>query len=118
LGGADLGGADLGGANGVATRDECIARLDAIREHICVHGDQLKMDNWHGSGWNAELGPQHACETSHCLAGWAQALCADEGIRKLDPVTAGVRLIPLAAGRFWDGDEQTKEWLEKREYAK
>jgi hypothetical protein len=118
LGGADLGGAYLRGANGVATRDECIARLDAIREHICVHGDQLKMDNWHGSGWNAELGPQHACETSHCLAGWAQALCADEGIRKLDPVTAGVRLIPLAAGRFWDGDEQTKEWLEKREYAK
>jgi hypothetical protein len=115
---ADLSGADLSGADGIATREECIARLDEIREHICVHGDQLKMDNWHGTGWNAKVGPEHACETSHCLAGWAQALCADESIRKLDPTTAGVRLIPLAAGRFWDSDETTKEWLEKREYAK
>jgi uncharacterized protein YjbI with pentapeptide repeats len=114
---ADLSGANLSGAGGVATREECIARLDEIREHICVHGDQLEMCNWHGSGWHADMGPEHACQTSHCLAGWAQALCPDKETRSLDPVTAGVRLIPLAASRFWDFDESTKEWLEKREYA-
>ena len=114
---ADLRGANLRGAAGVASRDECIARLDEIREHVVEHGDQLNMLSWHGDGWSSDLGPDHACKTSHCLAGWAQALCPDASIRKLDPVDAGVKLIPLAAGRFWDGDKETYEWLKNREYA-
>ena len=130
--GADLRGADLRGADlrvaklrfailrcaeGIATREECIARLDEIRTHIIEHGDKLEMGKWHGEGWSADCGPEHACKTSHCLVGWAQALCPDKAIRELDPITAGVRLIPLAAGRFWGDDATTRAWLENREYA-
>jgi hypothetical protein len=127
LSGADLSGADLSGAylcganlseaNGVATKDECIAHLDEIREHVCMHNDQLNMRLWHGEKWSPETKPEHACQTAHCLAGWAQALCPDASMRALDPITAGVRLIPLAAGRFWDTDASVKEWLERRLYA-
>jgi hypothetical protein len=76
------------------------------------------MNNWHGTGWSPECGPEHACETAHCLAGWAQALCPDKSIRMLDPTTAGVRLIPLAAPRFYDTDDCVYQWLKNREYAK
>jgi hypothetical protein len=36
----------------------------------------------------------------------------------LDPTTAGVRLIPLAAPRFYDTDDCVYGWLKNREYAK
>ncbi|MCI0541141.1 MAG: pentapeptide repeat-containing protein [Verrucomicrobiales bacterium] len=115
--GADLSGARLSDTKGTTTNEESIARLDEIREHVIVHGDELKMGAWHGTGWDPDCEPEHACKTSHCLAGWAQALCPDKSIRELDPITAGVRLIPLAAGRFWGDAENTKKWLESRAYA-
>ena len=118
LSGADLGDADLRGAKHVATREECIVRLDEIRTHVIDHGDKLRMDTWHDGAWTAECEPQHACQTAHCLAGWAQALCPDKAMRELDPVTAGVRLIPLAAPLFWSTDSRVKQWLADREYAK
>lgn len=118
LSGAYLRGANLSRAEGVATREECIARLDEIRTHIIEHGDPLAMSSWHDDEWSAETEPVHACQTSHCLAGWAQALCPDKKIRQLDPVQAGVLLIPLAAPMFWSEDSVAKKWLEDREYAK
>lgn len=117
LSGANLSGADLTDARGVATREECVAMLDEIRVHVIEHGDRLYMSSWHGSDWSPSVSPEHACETSHCLAGWAQALSPDPEVRRLDPVTAGVRLIPLAAPRFWDDDPDALSWLRDREYA-
>lgn len=117
FGGADLRKADLRDVTGIATREECIARLDEIRAHVIEHNDRLDMTCWHASAWSPTTEPAHACETAHCLAGWAQALSHDASIRQLHPTTAGVRLIPLAAGMFWETDERVRDWLTDREYA-
>ena len=117
LKGADLRRADLEGAKGVASREDSIKRLDEIREHIIEHGDLLDMSKWHGYGWDSTTSVAHACDTAHCLAGWSQALSDDPEIRRLSALEAGVRLIPLAVGKFWDYDESVMSWLKNREYA-
>lgn len=115
---AVLRGAVLSRAVGVATKQECITRLGEIREHIVEHGDLLDMQMWHGNGWDHSKPPEeHACQTAHCLAGWVQALHPDAFVRAMNPVDAGVKLIPLAAPLFWSDNNTVMEWLRDRKYA-
>jgi hypothetical protein len=76
------------------------------------------MGHWHGEDWTPETQPVHACQTTHCLAGWAQALHPDAFVRALDPVDAGVKLIPLAVPLFWSSNDVVLNWLRNRTYAK
>jgi len=72
--------------------------LEEIRTHAIVPGC-LDMSTW------------HTCETTHCLAGWAQVIAGD---MKKDAEEEGRRLIPSAAFLFFDKDNLVRAWLETR----
>jgi hypothetical protein len=73
---------------------EILARLD--------DGGELKMNTW------------HTCETTHCLAGWAQTLrqkiC---GSREDQTYEAGVRLLPSLAQYFFADNKTALKALKK-----
>ena len=100
---------------------EEIMRLDEIRKIVLEKPKRLKMDSWHSGNWTHEHTPEeeHECNSAHCMAGFAQALCDDPAIRKMHPEAAGRKLLPVAyaMGMFSASDAAAFEWLEKREYA-
>jgi len=124
LRGAYLRGAYLGGAKGLpipfASKEESTATLDRIREIVLAEPERLTMDKWHGSEWKASKVPEKPgqCGTTHCLAGWAQALSTDVAVRKLDPQFAGMLLIPTATHMFFSSNDAALRFLRDREYAK
>ena len=103
LTGADLSGADLSGAVGIATEAEEAATWAAVREAVRADRASLRMAGWHGNGWSPDADPG-GCGTTHCLAGWAQALSEDPEIRRLAPAVAGSRLLPRHARLFLASD--------------
>jgi hypothetical protein len=100
---------------------EEIMRLDEIRKIALAKPKRLQMNGWHSDKWTPEHTPEeeHECNSAHCMAGFAQALCDDPAIRKMDPESAGRKLLPVtyAMGKFFVSDAEAFEWLEKREYA-
>jgi len=79
------------------------AILDRVREIVAGQPESLDMGSWHG------------CETTHCLAGWAQHLSGEEG----DAEEIGRRLLPKTAAMpgFYCSTEVARAWLESRGYA-
>lgn len=119
LAGADLTGADLTGAKGVATAEESDALLAQIADIVLARPERLEMNCWHGPAWDWTHTPQeaHTCGTTHCLAGWAQALCSVGAIRRMDPLQAGVMLIPTAAHLFYASNEAALAFLRGKQRA-
>jgi hypothetical protein len=104
---ADLTGADLTGADmpdGFASRESAVAMLDQIREMVVAHPETLDMAQWH-------------CGTSHCLAGYAQAISEDPVIRRMHPSDAGIRLIWPASHMFYADNVAAFDFLRDRKYA-
>ena len=117
LSGANLMGANLSGAIGdFATAEESDSRLAEIAEIVLANPERLAMGGWHGEGWDATHTPEeeHSCKTAHCMAGWAQALCLEPVIRRMDPVRAGLMLIPTAAHMFYASNEDAIEFLKTK----
>jgi hypothetical protein len=106
LDGANLTGANLARAKGLPSREDAIALLDEIREVVVADQDKLHMQTWHEDGSRP-----HDCGTTHCLAGWAQAL------RKLDSPKAGVRAIWPASHMVYASDADALEFMRERRYA-
>ena len=117
LSGANLSGATLRGANlsdanlrdadlsivaGFATRESAVTLLDKIRAIVIdpAKPEALNMRDW------------HTCETTHCLAGWAQHLSGQPG----DTQTVGTALIWPAAHMFFASNAKVREFLERRLY--
>ena len=107
LRGANLNGADLSDANlsvvaGFATRESAVTLLDKIRAIVLdpAKPEALNMHDW------------HTCETTHCLAGWAQHLSGQPG----DTQTVGTALIWPAAHMFFASNAEVREFLERRLY--
>ena len=107
LGGANLRDADLRDATlsivaGFATRESAVTLLDKIRAIVIdpAKPEALNMHDW------------HACETTHCLAGWAQHLSGQPG----DTQTVGTALIWPAAHMFFASNAKVREFLERRLY--
>ena len=112
LRGADLSGATLSGADlrdatlsivaGFATRESAVTLLDKIRAIVIdpAKPEALNMRDW------------HTCETTHCLAGWAQHLSGQPG----DTQTVGTALIWPAAHMFFASNAKVREFLERRLY--
>jgi hypothetical protein len=104
LGGANLSGAELRGVKGL----ERFAIPDLPRrvaEAVLKEGHALKMDLW------------HACETSHCLAGWAVHLAGPAGYALESIVgtpTAGAMLMPSAAHLFYASHDEGLAWLKEQ----
>lgn len=119
---ADLGWADLRWAIGdFATPEESDAMLREIAKIVLEKPERLAMGGWHGLKWDATHTPEEerSCGTAHCLAGWAQALCPLPLLRRMDPVRAGIMLIPTAAHMFYKTNEEALEFLKtKRRAAK
>lgn len=90
--------------------------LREIAAIVLSKPERLKMSNWHGEKWDASHTPEeeHSCGTAHCLAGWAQALCPLPLVRRMDPVQAGIMLIPTAAHMFYATNEQALEFLKSK----
>jgi hypothetical protein len=65
------------------------------------------MHNWHGIGWDP--GKPGTCGTTHCLAGWAQALCTEPILRRMDPPQVGAMLMPRHAHLFHATNETVME---------
>ena len=93
----------LSRAGGIATKAEEAATWAAVREAVCADRASLYMAGWHGDDWLPDAAPG-GCGTTHCLAGWAQALSPDPEIRRLDPAVAGSRLLPRHAYLFFASD--------------
>ena len=78
------------------------------------------MNSWHSNNWEFETIPDvpGECGTTHCLAGWAQALSKDIAVRQLPASVAGIVLIPTASHMFYETNENAMCFLRDREYAK
>ena len=131
LAGADLAGADLARANlaranlADAKSDpaspEEIKRLDEVREIGLKKPERLYMGDWHSGGWTPEHTPEeeHECGSAHCIAGWLQALCPDEKIRRgKTAAQAGELLAPTQKHMFYTSDAVALQWLKDRGYAR
>jgi hypothetical protein len=114
LRGADLCGADLRGASiggGAAEKSPKFSfkpDLDLPRkvaQAALASPESLDMSTW------------HACETTHCLAGWAVHLSGSAGYA-LESITstsvAGAMLMPSAAHLFYSTGAEAKKWLEEQ----
>ena len=55
------------GGRPIAPADQCDALLEWIADIVLADPERLNMGSWH-------------CGTSHCIAGWAQALAASDGV--------------------------------------
>jgi hypothetical protein len=105
LSSANLSSADLSSANGLPIAADAQQRLRAVASHVLAHPQILEMRSWHNE-----------CGTAHCLAGWAihQAGTLGEVLEKLHgPYMAGLLLLGVdAAEHFYDGTDETIEWLQ------
>ena len=115
LTGADLTGArlteaDLTGAIGIATAEEEAATWLHVCRAIVAHPEKLNMSVWHGDdAWLGRTPAQEIeteCGTTHCLAGWAQAISDDPVVRQLGPSVAGSWLLPRHAYLFCATEEK------------
>lgn len=85
---------------------------EAIWADVCKHAKLgLDMDQWHGDDWNPY--EEGTCGTTHCLAGWVQALSTDPEIRHMDPLEAGLKLIPRHAHLFYKTNEEVLKEIDK-----
>ena len=93
--------------------------LDKIRDIVTSKSERLDMSTWHGPTWdeNKPACEETECGTTHCLAGWAQVLCENPVIRKLDSEIAGRIVIPAAAAMFTVTNATAMEFLQSRRYA-
>jgi hypothetical protein len=117
LSSADLRWADLRSARGdFATPEESDAMLAKIAELVLAKPERLDMGAWHGEAWDATHTPEeeHSCKTTHCMAGWAQALCPVPFIRRMDAQHAGLLLIPTAVHMFHATNEEALEFLKSK----
>ena len=110
---SDLRGCDLRYASlrntvidGVAvpSAEEAAPLLKQVAQAALATPDALDMGCW------------HACETTHCISGWAVALSGDKG-KELEAnygsANAGMLLLGIeAATHFYDDDESAREWLQ------
>ena len=113
LRGTNLWDADFRGANlkeslldePIATEEQARQRLSVIAQNVKAEPNSLDMREW------------HACETTHCLAGWAIHHAGEEGARleaKYGPYVAGLLLLGNeAASHFYDIDDAAKNWLKQ-----
>ena len=79
---------------------------------VCKHAKLgLDMSQWHAPfQWDPEK--PGTCGTTHCLAGWAQALSTDMEIRRASAIIAGLALIPRHAHLFFHGTEEVLALIE------
>ena len=123
LSGADLSGANLSYANlrfaTLSGVNLSSAKIDGLQIVTAEQGEPLlrqvaeaalsapgclSMKTW------------HACETSHCIAGWAIHLSGDKGRdleKKYGSANAGMILLGVEAStHFYDDNETARKWLE------
>ena len=81
------------------------ARIRAVAA-AALAPDALSMEFW------------HACDTTHCIAGWGIHQAGDAGYalqEELGAATAGVVLLGLeAAHHFYDSDADARAWLQSK----
>jgi hypothetical protein len=96
-----------------------ISLLDRIGNVVVVNNNRLNMGHWHADDWREERSAceEEKCGTTHCLAGWAQALCDSRDIRRLEPEIAGAILIPSMKQYFHSKPEFVIDFLRERRYA-
>lgn len=111
LAGAYLEGANLDGATGIATAEEEAATWRAVCAAVVAAPGRLDMYAWHGPAWDPSA--VGACGTTHCLAGWAQALSADPVVRAMEAGVAGSRLLPRHAHLFYTDTDDVLEICRK-----
>jgi len=86
---------------------DAVALLDRIRQVALLDPSPrvlLDMSAWH-------------CNTSHCLAGWAQELTTSKPYDE-EAYEAGVRALGRHAAHFFDDTDTAARWLSEREYIK
>ena len=110
LSGANLRNAKMDGAITIISREEEQKNWRAVCEAV-KRTNRLDMRNWHGPGWNPEA--KGDCGTTHCLAGWAQALCDDPVIRKMEPSIVGSILMPRHAHLFMKSDAEIMKLIDE-----
>ena len=100
-------------------REEEIAMLDRIRGIVLADPDRLDMNEWHGEEWTPDcpIDGEVTCGTTHCLAGWAQALTTDPTLRTMPAQIAGKNLLPRSGHLFFANEERVLQYLRDREYA-
>jgi hypothetical protein len=108
LSGASLSDADLSGASGLPA----IEKLENIRG--------LVLEAVNREGCSLDVGTWHACETTHCLAGWITTIYPQgKLLESIYECSAAAALILNACGEtipnFYDTaggcDERAMEWL-------
>ena len=105
LSGAVLSHADLSGAFGFSIASDAAERLKAVAAAALADDNALRMDSW------------HACETTHCIAGWAIAQAGETG-RLLETAMgaeiAGLMLLGVEAHKhFYDDNDTARTWLQE-----
>jgi uncharacterized protein YjbI with pentapeptide repeats len=103
---ANLSGANLSGAKLpiVSMEPDLIAK---ILERVEAEPSCLSMETW------------HACETTHCLAGWAVTLHSQGTLLEsmVGPNVAGAMIFNACCGEvpdFFSGEETAVEWLRQK----
>lgn len=89
--------------------------LDKVREVVLADPKKLDMGSWHGSDFRtSETEATFKCNTTHCIAGWAQCLSGVKG--NTDEV--GEKLLPITASNamFYCSDSLGLLWLKERAY--
>ena len=97
LRGADLRGADLIGASLSRANLSGAPKIENIHQTVynavIATPDKFDMSIWHGGEY------KHACDTTHCRAGWVVALAGDAGreLEKRIGTPAAASLIYMAS---------------------
>jgi hypothetical protein len=85
-------------------QDVARARLVAVAKHALATDDALDMSVW------------HTCDTTHCVAGWAQHLEGPAGYemaRRYGDAGAGAALLGQdAAAKFFLNTNEARAWLQ------
>ena len=102
----DASDATIGGIKIGPLTDAERVILRQIRDSI-----DLDMNSWHGECDDWCIHHEGYCGTTHCLAGGAQALSSDPGIRAMPPLDAGRKLIPNASYLFFAPQPIVERWL-------
>ena len=119
LAGTSIADVNLEGATGIVPADEENATWLAVCRVINDNPHHFLMCDWHTSStWVEDEGsvtPESAddalaratsCGTTHCIAGWAQALSLDPAVRAMRTPVAGSSLLPRHAHLFHLSDEE------------